>query len=131
MNKKIIVIIALCLLIIVFYLFGRFQGEFKTNVEHYQADCEDSIYPYGCKMDTNATHCIVFDCMVLGGQKNTAICFEVDEVNETKYDVTWKDKVVINGLASLLYGCPARLETIGINSITGNENWKYNKISDE
>ena len=100
------------------YVIGRTHGHTKATAEYKMFTCDDTIYPYGCKLNENATHCFIFDCQKFGMNDNTAFCVEI---NQTK--LTYGEKLQTNIFGLFVYGCPAYIEEIGINPRTGNENW--------
>lgn len=127
--KNKILIITICILIIsciyLSYCMGRTQGRFQTQIKYVNIICDNPIYPYGCKIEPNATHCIDFECKGLGSLGNVAICLKMDDTI-SNYS-TFKKKGFLTTIG-LMFGCKASLHEIGINKYNGNENWLYNKI---
>ena len=117
-SKKYIRIAFLFLFIISIYIMGKTQGRMMSNAQYAMSSCDDPIYPYGCKIHNNATHCFNIDCQKFGYNDNAALCTKADleEINNVQ-------KIQANLLGLVVFGCPMSIEEIGINPITKNENW--------
>jgi hypothetical protein len=122
-NKKKVkiafIVVIVLLSIITIYVTGRVQGTTQCGLRVIMRDCENPIYPYGCKLHENATHCFIVDCQKIGGNFNSAFCFEL----KNEYGMSEKVQAFIFGMT--YFGCPGRIETLGIHPMTGNENWMF------
>ena len=118
---KIILLIGFIIIISNFFLLGRIQGNIQANARYKMFNCDNPIYPYGCKLHNDSNYCLVFDCQMIGFNQNTAFCTKVLD------PITQRDKIPSSIIASIVYGCPAYWEEIGINKYTGHQNWKFNK----
>ena len=112
------ILVFLIIFALLFFILGS-SYMLRSNYEKYE--CEYPIYPYGCKLDENATHCFVVDCMKIRGEYNFAMCKEIN-VNITTLN---RMQVWLYGI--VVTGCPVYIEEIGINKYNGKENWKVNK----
>jgi hypothetical protein len=131
MNKYIkilfIIILFIFLVIIPYYLLGRFHGTMQMTFYTSGLLCNESnrIYPYGCKIDEDANYCLDMDCQSLGYNYNGAVCLKM---NKTELNFIEKSTTSFMGLA--FTGCPMTWYKIGINKYTCKENWRVNLLKE-
>jgi len=112
------------LLVVTFFFLGNVQGYFQGSSYKEMKYCDNKIYPYGCEFEENSTHCVVFECDGFL-MHPSAFCFDMN------YSSSFRDELLLDLFGLTFLGCPGSVESIGINSVTGHRNWKYNKIDEE
>lgn len=119
--KKPITICLIILLVIIVFWLGSKQGYYRALFISRSNNCDNPIYPYGCKMDENVTHCYVMDCSkTMINWQNGALCYDFGEMSERKNQIY---NLVSYPAGLFMTGCLLKFKEVGINPQTMGENW--------
>lgn len=111
-------ILLVALMIIGSYYMGARHARLETVLHYKMTECENQIFPFGCKLHNASDTCIVINCQKYGKRFNSAYCFDFENKTYSQLEMI-QMKIIFH----VAYGCDMELHTIGINPRSGNENW--------